>query len=468
MIIEYWNRSLYIRLGWIGDFNQIISRYILMKYFQPLTVLNVRLEGIFCTTVSADGTRIAFAPRDNTIHIWDIKKREEIHLLQGHSQSVKDMKFSSDGNMLVSCSHDEIIRLWDMHSGLELNTFEGHSNYVMSVQFSADDKVIISGSSDETIRLWDVKAGEDIITIQGHAGQIYDAKFSPNQQLIAAATSSGTQIWSLSSYDQIQTLRDHFLAFDTIQFSPDGRCILSPSNDHAIRIWDITLGNQVAVFKLLCRVNDVIYSPDGHTIVACLNDDTIRLWDVALGVEIQTFERSAAMSVAFSSDGNTILSSSHTEPFAYGKRLPTKQMEQNTAFIIIKKKKNHFSVLSARFFLFQTFLRSLFLVHLLSLLKFAKTKNNILSGFAALNNVYGSQGLNEQDIMTKPWNNGQGLKTICYMTKDKEHVYQMYDDNNKVVGKKIILERLNDHFTLSVGTNNEMFIKVLNKIENIL
>ena len=59
-------------------------------------------------------------------------------------------------------------------------------------------------------------------------------------------------------------------------------------------------------------VTSVAFSPDGNTVVSGSFDITIKLWDVSTGVALQTWTGHTyyVTSVAFSPDGNTVVSGS--------------------------------------------------------------------------------------------------------------------------------------------------------------
>ena len=77
---------------------------------------------------------------------------------------------------------------------------------------------------------------------------------------------------------------------------------LSGGQDKIIRLWDITVVNSVeknsaAQTILLSRtfeghtkkIRSVGYSPDGRVIISASEDETIRLWDVKTGQCLKTF-----------------------------------------------------------------------------------------------------------------------------------------------------------------------------------
>ena len=67
---------------------------------------------IVIVAINPSGSLLAAASDDNSIRIWNVKSRKEIVRLDGHENSITDLRFTGDGKILVSTSLDGTIRLW--------------------------------------------------------------------------------------------------------------------------------------------------------------------------------------------------------------------------------------------------------------------------------------------------------------------------------------------------------------------
>ena len=101
-----------------------------------------------------------------------------------------------------------------------------------------------------------------------------------------------------------------------MMFSPDGKFVASGSDDHAICIWDVEMG-QIAAgpFEDQDEINSIAFSPDGKRVVS--GSGEIRIWDIETGQILPisfTGHRDRVYSVAFSPDGQHVASGSYNTP----------------------------------------------------------------------------------------------------------------------------------------------------------
>ena len=74
---------------------------------------------------------------------------------------------------------------------------------------------------------------------------------------------------------------------ESASFSPDGKRIVTASEDKTARIWDAETGQQIGepLSGHEGSVESAAFSPDGKRIVTASADKTARIWDVTVNGE---------------------------------------------------------------------------------------------------------------------------------------------------------------------------------------
>ena len=246
----------------------------------------------------------------------------------GGAYTTLSVCFSPDGKMLASSGDnwDSNIRLWDVQTGERLKTlkkrtafedFEGRD--VNSVVFSPDGNVIASGSGNGTIRLWNAHTGEFIKYLEGHTKSVNSVAFNPNGNTLISTGEDGVCLWDVNTGEYIEEAQ---IPAVSAAFSPDGNtCAIGSEtgitvrNAHTFQFLESLTRNIGSEDKFrgkdIGSIGSVAFSPDGNTIVSC-GGNNIHLWDSQTNQRLKTLigYTEPVNSVVFSPDGNTIVSAS--------------------------------------------------------------------------------------------------------------------------------------------------------------
>ncbi|PLN77721.1 putative U5 snRNP complex subunit [Aspergillus taichungensis] len=148
---------------------------------------------ITAAVMSEAGNEIYSGGIDNTIHVWDLRKKSVAYSMLGHTDTITSLEISPDSQTLLSNSHDSTVRTWDIRpfapANRHVRTFDGApiglEKNLIRASWDPSGAKIAAGSGDRSVVVWDSKTGKLLYKLPGHKGTVNDVRFSPNNEPIS-------------------------------------------------------------------------------------------------------------------------------------------------------------------------------------------------------------------------------------------------------------------------------------------
>ena len=246
-------------------------------------------DAVTCLALLANGS-LASGSADLTVRIWDLKQRRLIRSLKGHKFMVLSLQVMKTGHMascssdgtnkhwdvtalrahqltlsalsvkpicsplgmlsngnLVSCSfhlRNGLLKVWDLYGSTkklvtQMNTRQPRVSRLLVLP---NDYVVL-GSLEGTIQMYNVakKTIFSSLKLDGLSEAVWSLAILPNCYLLAGYADAQIRVWNPRRGNQVQTRESGHEGLVTgMSLSPDGKQLVTVSNDCSVKVWSLT------------------------------------------------------------------------------------------------------------------------------------------------------------------------------------------------------------------------------------
>jgi WD40 repeat protein len=240
---------------------------------------------------SPDGQQLAIAVGVNACQIFDTTTAQERVPKLEMSASVRALEFSPDGKLLAAGDVDGNLRIWDAQTGKLAGKPLKQDHAINVLRFNTEGRQLLAAGGLPNRRfgaaqVWDITTSTPFSPPLKIDGAVHDAAFSPDSKTFVTGAFE-LELWNSETAKKLWTA-PVFEVTTQLAFSRDGRRVLARQlGGSSARLYDSQTGEPITP-KLSHReeLNSSIFSPDGRLVLTCSNDGTARLWDSATGLSL--------------------------------------------------------------------------------------------------------------------------------------------------------------------------------------
>lgn len=252
--------------------------------------------------LSPDGKLLASSSYDSTVRVWEVATGRQVAKFSDFPQPVWFLRFTADGGKLaVSPSGASEVVLFDIKTGKKLSSHRSGQGFALSSLLRHPDGRILAvsknlgfnpnnGTRHVSVSVWDVLGDRLVQQLDGLTNSLACAILSPDGRMLATREYGGAfRLWELATGQERVRIEEGAsgsgqTGTQIFAFSPDGTTIASAAlQEPKIHLWDVATGKPIASFPAHTKaMYTVEYTPDGKTLVSGSQDSTLMSWDMTL------------------------------------------------------------------------------------------------------------------------------------------------------------------------------------------
>jgi WD40 repeat protein len=274
--------------------------------------------------VTADGRLALFTlyySSGNVIHFYDMNSGKVLISLIGHNKEVKNIDITPDGKFALSYSEDRLI-FWELDKGFVSIQPEPQNNFFLTESSKrkklghwALKRFLIDWETNDFLPSEKINHTFSLINcLDINPSNTHAVLCGTNVNSLDAFSDNEFILCDLRSGNRINNFKGHTKFVFSVEFTHDGKHVVSYSTDNSCIVWDISTGKITTYFTIKEKTikPPVTISPDGNYATFCNTDNSFALWNIKTGELIINFEGHSAgiTTIVFTPDNKNILTGS--------------------------------------------------------------------------------------------------------------------------------------------------------------
>ena len=294
---------------------------------------------VYALTVVPANTHVLTGGADKTVKLWNLTTGAKERDFAGATGPIRSVAISKNSALLAAGGADSTVRVYQFADAKELGSVKV-AGEVRALGFTPNNLALVASSAGKTLDAWEVPfapgqplAKEFLKPVQSWTTPDVLGDFalsSDNASIYSGGQDKALHVWKLASPAPTRNF-NYGVPVDAVAFQPNGTLLAAAGHDGKVRFFDLVKNAQTkeinAHISVIQKNNvpqpvySLEFSPDGKQILSSSYDNSIKLWDVASGNLVKEFKphkekefekghQEPVYTAVFSPDGKFIASGS--------------------------------------------------------------------------------------------------------------------------------------------------------------
>lgn len=239
------------------------------------------------SAVAASERFVVTGSKDETIQLYDMKKRIEHGALLHHDGTITCLEFHGSSHLL-SGGQDGLVCVWSTKKWECLKTIKAHKGQVTSLSVHPSGKLLLTVGTDKTLRTWNLINGRSAF-IKNIKQNAHIVRWSPDGDKYVVVVNDKMDIYNLETASVMGTIKNP-QRISSIKFLNNSILVVA-GDDEIVRLCDTGKEKWLCEFKAhetRVKAVDSFIMEDYCVIVTASNDGFIKMWKLHLKEELES------------------------------------------------------------------------------------------------------------------------------------------------------------------------------------
>ncbi|XP_072219907.1 p21-activated protein kinase-interacting protein 1-like [Leuresthes tenuis] len=239
------------------------------------------------SAVAASERFVVTGSKDETIQLYDMKKKTDHGALLHHDGTITSLEFYGTTHLL-SGGEDGLLCVWSTKKWECLKSIKAHKGHVTSLSVHPSGKLALSVGTDKTLRTWNLINGRSAF-IKNIKQNAHIVRWSPDGDRYVVVLNDKVDIYKLETASVTGTVTNP-KRISSLKFL-NNSILAVAGDDETVRLCDVGKAQWVCEFKAhetRVKAVDSLIVEDYCVLVTASNDGFIKMWKIHLKEDLES------------------------------------------------------------------------------------------------------------------------------------------------------------------------------------